>query len=299
MYKIFLFFPKEEYKREVDFFFNKKCTATYNDLNYEIDDENWNIFFTAYQNNQFIVANDESIGYINNYCGKILEFLKQKNCSFNPEFIIAVHPPDGKDIPENLKWQEDMSRMISGHSFKVVYYSSKDTTNQFVTKNEEDPCHKYNYESLIAGDQEQFNKLLKLLEVRAKGDEIEFFNIRKKLDDLYHIFSIKALACKGMLECIEKGKSDKAKKYFLQSFGKSDFKKILIGLRAGNEVKNLRDIKKINREILVKIYPELLRLTPVLYQGLSFDKIEKDLLKQYLSWYGGLLGILENIKIKL
>lgn len=310
MFNVFIFFVKPHEKNEDSFFFQKRCTKKDNvyDLRHEIHGSLGNYYFAFYQNDLFYENDMRLIEHINELCLKVRKFMVNKERdNFNTEFIVAVHPPrkEGQQTvsEDHIKWQKEMKQLVQKLQIlnaQIVYYSSKDSENPFLKKDD-----KYNYDYVKLFDEseedsvieQEFEKFLNLLKARAKGEEIEFFKLKKKLDDLFHAFFVKAIACKGMLECLEKGKEDDARNYYLKSLGRENFKTILAQLKTSDEAIGLEDINRYRKDIYDALVGKLGELTPDSYEGLSSDNLKSNVNKLgcFLDWYIGLKKTMVNI----
>lgn len=291
MYNVFVFFRNEKEKE----FFENKCSKPKDDLKFGYANDNY--YFEHLQNNLFIDPNKNLIDYINGYCKNIRKFFDDEKKIYNKPLIVAVHPPGKKNIDDLLKWQKEMNKLNKSSNEIIVYYSSNDNENDNVyLKNNEEFNYDYNslFDTTAKFEEEQlkydkFNKFLKLLEARAEGKEIEFFDLKKKINNLYHIFCVKALACKGILYCVENGKYENAKDYYSKSFEKKPFKEIVSELTDSNEIKELETIKEYNKGTYDEIKKWLVKeeVKPEKYPNLQLDNLKekKDLLEDFIKWF--------------
>jgi len=301
MYDVFVFFLKDHESGEKRFFENK-CSEKEGDLRFWYDDNDY-CFFTI-QNALSNDANNHLIDFMNSYCINIKKFLDGKKVKYNNQLIIAVHPPGSLDIVGLLDWQRDKNKTNKSSNYVIVYYSSKDYDNVYLENHKE--LFDYDYEFLFLTTEktkeekdrkkENFKKLLKLLKARAEGKEIEFFNFKKKLDNLFHLFFEKALVCKGLLECLEKKRFDEAKTYYIQSFGEKSFETILSNLKDNKEVKGIEIFEKKDKAIYKALVGKLRELKPEYYKDLSNKNLEhnENKLIAFMDWYVDFLEILVN-----
>lgn len=285
MYNVFVFFRNEKEKK----FFGDLCRDTNDDLSFGYYKDNY--YFEHLQNNLFFEPDRKLIDYINGYCKNIRKFFDDEKKIYNKPLIVAVHPPGKKNIDDLLKWQKKMNKLNKSSTEIIVYYSSNDNENDnvYLRNNEE---FNYNYKFLFITSsssetfkteslkKDKFQKFLKLLDARSEGKEAEFFDLKKKIDDLYHVFSLKALACKGIMKCIKREKYGIARNYQLQSFGNKSFIEIL------------KELKKDKEFIDDRINGKLNELNPEYYEELSYY----EQLSQYFKWYNEFLNILTDKK---
>ncbi|MGD2086353.1 MAG: hypothetical protein PVH61_09240 [Candidatus Aminicenantes bacterium] len=285
MYKVFIFLTKDHEHKEMKFF--EDVLRVIEKDNLKLKEYSDNFYFVDVQDKgKFKEVDTESIEYINEYCNKIKKYLDKETLEYNKKFVVAIHPPGSKEnISELLEWQKkgnNLNRELKNYLFDIVYYSRIDMHNIFVTNHMD---YNYEYETLFDSSteeikRERFKKLINLLEARAEGKEIEFFDLKKKIDDLYHVFSIKALACKGIMECIEDENYGETRNYQLQSFKNKSFIEIL------------KELKKDKEYIDDRINGKLNELNPEYYEGLSYY----EQLSQYFNWYKEFLIILVDKK---
>jgi hypothetical protein len=318
MFNVFIFFVKnpgigndDDANKEYKFFFDRICINKLkeNDSKYVSDKSLENYYFAFIQNDLFNEKNMKLIEHINELCLKVREFMvKKEPGNINHNFIVAVHPPRKEGhatvTEDHIEWQKEMNQLAHHHEKEdinvcIVYYSSKDKENPFLKK---DDKYNYDYVKLFDDDEnhkvieKEFEKFLNLLKARANGEEIEFFNLKKKLDNLFHIFFEKALVCKGLLECLKNKRFNEAKNYYIQYFGEKNFETILTDLKNDKEVKGIEIFKKKNEEIYKALVRKLGELSPDSYKGLSNENLEhnENKLIAFLDWYVDFLKILVN-----
>ena len=292
MYNVFVFFRNEKEKE----FFENKCSKPKDDLKFGYANDNY--YFERLHNNLFIDPNKNLIDYINGYCKNIRKFFDDEKKIYNKPLIVAVHPPGKKNIDVLLNWQKKMNKLNKSSNEIIVYYSSNDNENDNVyLKNNEGFNYNYRFLFLTPSKtfkeeslkKDKFNKFLKLLEARAEGKEIEFFDLKKKINNLYHIFCVKALACKGILYCVENGEYENAKDYYSKSFEEKPFKEIVSELTDSKEIKELENIKEYNKDTysVITKWLDKEEISPTKYQDLQLDNLQekKDLLEVFIKWF--------------
>jgi hypothetical protein len=144
--------------------------------------------------------------------------------------------------------------------------------------------------------------------IKDNFDHVWNYYTKKKLDDLYHIFSQEAIPCLGILKCIEEKNYENARKYFLQAWKGNTFENILKEIKSKNEVvKKVLKIKlgsidedTIGYPMAEEIKKGIKLLKPQNYADLSIDNIERNdfpsLLKKYLNWFGNFSDVLKKYR---
>lgn len=298
---LFLIFPSLKESE----YFKEKCSAFFTGVeNFGFHQDNLDgeggVFVFSYKHQiDCNIQDEELVNKLKSFAdaieNAIANYFREKKETFMiNKPIAAIHPGSKREI-KNIDFQRELKK-INQYNFDIVYFSSTDKDNAYIKEN---PKYDYGYEELLKegkDDKERFKRFLALLKARAEGKEIEFFDLKKKVDDLYHIFFLKALACHGMLGCMEIDKVQEAKNYYLRSLGNKNFGKVLEELKESDEVKGLEDIKEYKSEIYSDINEKLIALEPQDYKDLTVNNIDKNLLKKYLEWVRGFFDVLEKIK---
>jgi hypothetical protein len=216
---------------------------------------------------------------------KIIELITDELIKTNEvEYLVLLHGggPDCYESAavETLTRKKERAKfcLFSGEDDGIgVYYHSRKNKLGLIDTNS-DAIHR--------------NSLSENGEIKKANFEYVWnhYTIKKKIDNLHHVYRLKALVCKGILECLERKRYEEAQKYYRYSFGDKAFSEVLINLVHVEEKDNLERIKNFNQDAYDKITGWLnnKNFKSEEYEKLKVETLEESgekLLRKYLDWF--------------